>query len=84
MDEPIAHLDAKLRHHMRGELKKLQKNLGITTVLATPDYNEVVAMADRAAVLSHGVIEQIGTPIELYARPETRQSRGRSGTPPST
>ena len=57
MDEPIAHLDAKLRHHMRGELKKLQSKMGITTLLATPDYHEIVAMADRAAILSHGQIE---------------------------
>ncbi|MGA2479363.1 MAG: ABC transporter ATP-binding protein [Spirochaetia bacterium] len=69
LDEPIAHLDAKLRHHMRGELKRMQKKSGRTTVLATPDYAEVVAMADRAAVLNHGVIEQIGTPIELFNRP---------------
>ena len=69
LDEPIAHLDAKLRHHMRGELKRLQKKSGRTTVLATPDYAEVVAMADRAAVLNHGVMEQIGTPIELFTRP---------------
>ena len=69
LDEPIAHLDAKLRHHMRGELKRLQKKSGRTTVLATPDYSEVVAMADRAAVLNHGVIEQIGTPVELFTRP---------------
>ncbi len=69
LDEPIAHLDAKLRHHMRGELKRMQKKSRRTTVLATPDYAEVVAMADRAAVMNHGVIEQIGTPIELFNRP---------------
>ena len=82
LDEPIAHLDAKLRHHMRGELKKLQKKSGRTTVLATPDYAEVVAMADRAAVLNHGVIEQIGTPIELFSRPANVVVAQAIGDPP--
>jgi multiple sugar transport system ATP-binding protein len=82
LDEPIAHLDAKLRHHMRGELKRLQKKSGRTTVLATPDYSEVVAMADRAAVLNHGVIEQIGTPIELFTRPANVVVAQAIGDPP--
>ena len=82
MDEPIAHLDAKLRHHMRGELKKLQKRLGVTTLLATPDYNEVVAMADRAAVLSHGKIEQIGSPLELFKKPSNEIVANAIGDPP--
>ncbi len=82
MDEPIAHLDAKLRHHMRGELRKLQEKLGITTLLATPDYNEVVAMADRAAILNGGRIEQIGTPIELFTRPRNTVVAQAIGDPP--
>ncbi len=82
MDEPIAHLDAKLRHHMRGELRKLQEKLGITTLLATPDYNEVVAMADRAAILNRGHIEQIGTPIELFTRPRNVVVARAIGDPP--
>jgi len=82
MDEPIAHLDAKLRHHMRGELKKLVKDLGITTVLATPDYNEVVAMADRALILNNGHLEQIGTPIELYNNPVNEVVANAIGDPP--
>ena len=82
MDEPIAHLDAKLRHHMRGELKKLQSKMGITTLLATPDYHEVVAMADRAAILSHGHIEQIGSPIELFNRPANMTVANAIGDPP--
>lgn len=82
LDEPIAHLDAKLRHHMRGELKRLQKKSGRTTVLATPDYAEVVAMADRAAVLNHGVIEQIGTPIELFTKPVNVVVAQAIGDPP--
>jgi multiple sugar transport system ATP-binding protein len=82
LDEPIAHLDAKLRHHMRGELKRLQKKSGRTTVLATPDYSEVVAMADRAAVLNQGVIEQIGTPVELFTRPANVVVARAIGDPP--
>jgi multiple sugar transport system ATP-binding protein len=82
MDEPIAHLDAKLRHHMRGELKKLQSKMGITTLLATPDYHEVVAMADRAAILSHGHIEQIGSPIELFNNPLNMTVANALGDPP--
>ncbi len=82
MDEPIAHLDAKLRHHMRGELKKLQSKMGITTLLATPDYHEIVAMADRAAILSHGQIEQIGSPIELFNSPANMTVANAIGDPP--
>lgn len=82
MDEPIAHLDAKLRHHMRGELKKLVKGLGVTTILATPDYNEVVAMADRALILNQGHMEQLGTPVELYNHPYNEIVAKSIGDPP--
>jgi len=82
MDEPIAHLDAKLRHHMRGELKKIQENIGISTILATPDYNEVVAMAHRAAIVSNGKIEQIGTPLDLYMYPVNETVAKSIGDPP--
>jgi multiple sugar transport system ATP-binding protein len=82
LDEPIAHLDAKLRHHMRGELKRLQKKSGRTTVLATPDYAEAVAMADRAAVLDHGVVQQIGTPVELFNYPVNIVVARAIGDPP--
>ena len=82
MDEPIAHLDAKLRHHMRGELKRLIKELGITTILATPDYNEVVAMADRALILNQGHMEQLGTPVELYNHPYNEVVAKSIGDPP--
>jgi len=82
MDEPIAHLDAKLRHHMRGELKKLVKGLGVTTILATPDYNEVVAMADRALILNQGHMEQLGTPVELYNHPYNEIVARSIGDPP--
>lgn len=82
LDEPIAHLDAKLRHHMRGELKKLIKELGITTLLATPDYNEVVAMAERALILNQGHMEQLGTPVELYNHPYNEVVAKSIGDPP--
>lgn len=69
LDEPIAHLDAKLRHQMRGELKRLQKELGIPVICASPDQSEAVAMADRIFVLNKGVMEQEGTANELYFHP---------------
>jgi multiple sugar transport system ATP-binding protein len=69
LDEPIAHLDAKLRHRMRGELKKIQTELGITTLYSTPDQLEALSMADTIAVLNLGKIEQVGSPEEVYERP---------------
>jgi len=69
LDEPIAHLDAKLRHRMRGELKRIQKEMGISAIFATPDQLEAVSMADRVAILNKGVIQQIGTPEEIYFHP---------------
>ena len=70
LDEPIAHLDAKLRHHMRGELKKIQSELGITTIYSTPDQLEALSMADTIALINQGKIEQVGTPDELFDKPE--------------
>jgi len=72
LDEPIAHLDAKLRHQMRGELKRLQKQLGIPMICSTPDQSEAVAMADRIIVLNKGEIEQIGDTHDLYFRPRNK------------
>ena len=69
LDEPIAHLDAKLRHRMRGELRKIQSQMGITTLYATPDQLEALSMADRIAVINKGKIEQIGEPDDIYYRP---------------
>jgi multiple sugar transport system ATP-binding protein len=69
LDEPIAHLDAKLRHRMRGELKRIQMDLGITTVYATPDQLEALSLAQRLAVLNRGRIEQTGTPEDVFERP---------------
>lgn len=69
LDEPIAHLDAKLRHRMRSELKKIQQEMGITTLYATPDQLEALSMGDTIAVLNQGKVEQVGKPDEIYYRP---------------
>ena len=68
-DEPIAHLDAKLRAHMRGELKRLQRHLSTTTIHVTHDQLEALSMADRIAVMHDGVLQQVGTPSEIYNNP---------------
>jgi multiple sugar transport system ATP-binding protein len=70
LDEPIAHLDAKLRHRMRGELKKIQADLGITTIYSTPDQLEALSMADTVAVINQGKIEQIGPPKQIFHFPD--------------
>ncbi|WP_291296890.1 ABC transporter ATP-binding protein [Elioraea sp.] len=72
LDEPLSSLDLKLRQQMREELRRLQKQLGQTTVFVTHDQTEALAMSDRLAVLSGGRIEQIGTPEQIYRRPTTR------------
>jgi multiple sugar transport system ATP-binding protein len=82
MDEPIVHLDAKLRHHMRGELKQLHQQFAVTTLYATPDWVEAVAMGDRIAVLNRGRIAQIGTPDEIYNQPVNRFVADFVGEPP--
>lgn len=69
LDEPIAHLDAKLRHRMRGELRKIQTELGITTIYATPDQLEALSMADTVAIINRGRIEQIDRPDAVYQHP---------------
>ncbi len=69
LDEPLSNLDAKLRVLMRGELRKLQKTLGITTIYVTHDQVEAMSMSDRIAVMNKGRIVQIGTPEELYYKP---------------
>jgi spermidine/putrescine ABC transporter ATP-binding subunit len=70
-DEPLSNLDFKLRIQMRDELKSLQRRLGKTAIYVTHDQSEALALSDRIAVLSHGHIEQIGTPAEIYERPAT-------------
>lgn len=69
MDEPLSHLDAKLRAYMRAELKRLQKELGITTVFVTHDQLEAMTMADQVAVMDLGVLQQHGSPQELFQQP---------------
>ncbi len=71
LDEPLSALDAKVRVHLRHEIKELQRKLGVTTVMVTHDQEEALAMADRIVVMNHGVIEQVGTPTEIYREPKT-------------
>ncbi|MCR5576954.1 MAG: ABC transporter ATP-binding protein [Oscillospiraceae bacterium] len=70
MDEPLSNLDAKLRVQMRTVIKKLQRKLGITTIYVTHDQEEALAISDRIAVMRDGYIMQIGTPTEIYAKPQ--------------
>jgi len=81
-DEPIAHLDAQLRSHMRGELKHLQRRLETTTVYVTHDQLEGLTMADRIAVMHEGVLQQLGTPGEIYNHPINEFVAGFVGEPP--
>ncbi|MEI2655319.1 MAG: polyamine ABC transporter ATP-binding protein, partial [Microthrixaceae bacterium] len=71
LDEPLAALDLKLREAMQIELKRIQRDVGITFVFVTHDQGEALTMSDRIAVMSRGRVEQIGTPSEIYDRPET-------------
>jgi len=70
MDEPLSNLDAKLRVQMRSIIKKLQRRLGITTIYVTHDQEEALAISDRIAVMNQGKVMQIGSPREIYAKPE--------------
>lgn len=71
MDEPLSNLDAKLRVQLRNELKKMQKEFGITTIYVTHDQEEALTLSDRIAVFNKGYIEQIGTPNEIYNHSST-------------
>ena len=71
MDEPLSNLDAKLRVQLRNELKKMQKDFGITTIYVTHDQEEALTLSDRIAVFNKGIIEQIGTPNEVYNHSQT-------------
>jgi multiple sugar transport system ATP-binding protein len=81
MDEPLSNLDAKLRVQMRTEIARLQRRLGTTTVYVTHDQTEAMTLGDRIAVLHRGVVEQVGTPRELYARPANLFVAGFIGSP---
>src|SRR5450759_53414 len=72
LDEPLSNLDAKLRVHMRVELLALQRKLGVTTIFVTHDQEEALSISDRVAVLEAGVIQQVGTPVELFEHPVNR------------
>ncbi len=82
MDEPLSNLDAKLRVYMRAELKKLQKDLGVTTIYVTHDQVEAMTMADRIAVMNAGVLQQYAYPDEIYDRPANVFVAGFVGSPP--
>ena len=71
LDEPLSALDAKVRVHLRHEVRELQRRLGLTTVMVTHDQEEALSMADRIVVMNHGVIEQVGTPEQVYREPAT-------------
>ena len=81
MDEPLSNLDAKLRVQMRGEIARLQRRLGTTTVYVTHDQTEAMTLGDRVVVMRGGVAQQIGTPDELYERPANLFVAGFIGSP---
>ncbi len=81
-DEPLSNLDAKLRGQMRTEIARLQRRLGITTVYVTHDQTEAMTLGDRIAVLRKGVMQQIGTPHDLYDSPANMFVAGFIGSPP--
>lgn len=82
MDEPLSNLDAKLRAEMREEIRDLQQRLGVTMVYVTHDQVEAVTMSDTVVLMNQGEIEQIASPREIYARPETLFAAKFIGTPP--
>jgi multiple sugar transport system ATP-binding protein len=81
LDEPLSNLDAKLRVQMRTEIARLHNRLGTTTVYVTHDQTEAMTLGDRIAVLRRGIIQQIGTPRDLYERPENLFVAGFIGSP---
>ena len=80
MDEPLSNLDAKLRVQMRSSIRKLQKDLGITTIYVTHDQEEALAISDRIAVMSAGHVEQVGKHYDLYVKPANQFVAGFLGT----
>jgi sn-glycerol 3-phosphate transport system ATP-binding protein len=81
-DEPLSNLDAKLRVQMRVEIKRLQRALGVTAVYVTHDQIEAMTLSDKLVVMNGGLIEQMGTPGEVYRRPATRYVATFIGSPP--
>ncbi len=82
MDEPLSNLDAKLRVKMRGELKKLQRRLEITTLYVTHDQVEAMTMGDRIVIVENGYLQQVGTPHEIFYQPNNKFVAGFIGSPP--
>jgi ABC-type Fe3+/spermidine/putrescine transport system ATPase subunit len=72
LDEPLSNLDASLRHSTRYELRQLQKRLGLTALYVTHDQEEAMTLADRIGVMTGGILQQVGTPLEVYRRPANR------------
>src|SRR5690625_1876580 len=81
MDEPLSNLDAKLRVSTRTQIASLQRRLGVTTVYVTHDQTEALTMGDRIAVLDHGILQQVGTPREMYGTPANVFVAGFIGSP---
>jgi multiple sugar transport system ATP-binding protein len=82
MDEPLSNLDAKLRGHMRSELKRLQADLGVTTIYVTHDQIEAMTLAHRVAIMNKGVVQQIAAPRDIYDDPANLFVAGFIGSPP--
>ena len=82
MDEPLSNLDAKLRNAVRKDIKKLQRDLGITVVYVTHDQTEAMSMADTVVLMRDGHIQQVGTPEDLYSRPNNTFVAEFVGAPP--
>jgi multiple sugar transport system ATP-binding protein len=82
LDEPIGHLDAKLRHRMRAELKAMAVDMNATVALVTTASREALAMGDRIAILRGGILEQVGTPEEIYSQPQNEFVASFVGEPP--
>jgi multiple sugar transport system ATP-binding protein len=81
MDEPLSNLDAKLRVQMRTEVSRIQQTLGTTTIYVTHDQTEAMTLGDRVAVMRSGIVQQVGTPMELYTRPANLFVAGFIGSP---
>jgi multiple sugar transport system ATP-binding protein len=81
MDEPLSNLDAKLRVQTRTQIASLQRRLGVTTVYVTHDQVEAMTMGDRVAVLKDGLLQQVGSPREMYDRPTNVFVAGFIGSP---
>jgi multiple sugar transport system ATP-binding protein len=80
-DEPLSNLDARLREHMRGEIKKLHQDLGATSIYVTHDQIEAMTLADRIVAMNAGIVQQVGSPLDLYDRPANLFVAGFMGSP---